>query len=453
MRWSVWFVAAAWLPALVGQELQLAAPFQSRMVLQRGRELRITGQDLPGTRIRIELAAVHGEATVAADGRFEVVLPALAAGGPHRLDVRGSSTVQLDDVLVGEVWIASGQSNMHWSLSQVGAEDAIATAADPELRLLQLPRRASAEPLSDLGGATWLGADRATAGDFSAVAYYFARELRARLRVPVGIVQVSWGGTYAEAWTRAAALPESMRAEPPAKEERHRPGQLWNGMLAPLLPLPVRGVIWYQGESNTGRATQYRTLFPLLIRDWRAAFGQPELPFLFVQLANFRSRRSSEDWPELREAQRQTLALPVTGMAVAIDIGDPDDIHPKNKLDVGRRLALQARKLVYGEAGLVADGPVLAGAARADAAARLRFGSIGDGLVALGGELRGFELAGADGVFHAAQARIDGDSVVVIAAAVAVPQQVRYAWAADPDATLYNSAGLPASPFRALLGD
>jgi sialate O-acetylesterase len=287
---------------------------------------------------------------------------------------------------------------------------------------------------------------------FSAVGYHFGRELAGELEVPVGLIQCAWGGTPAEAWTTAARLAADAALAPSRDRELKPPvaqARLYNGMVAPLERYGVAGVIWYQGESNVDQAAQYRLLFPAMIESWREARGREDLPFLFVQLAAFLARQDEPGdsaWAELRESQAAALALPHTGMAVAIDVGDAEDIHPKNKREVGRRLALLALRDVYGR-DLHAEGPTFAGLELEGPRVRVRFDQA-EGLMAAGGLVRGFALAGDDGVFHRAEGRIEGDSVVLTSPEVPAPTAVRYAWADNPEATLTSGAGLPAVPFR-----
>jgi len=302
------------------------------------------------------------------------------------------------------------------------------------------------------------------------VAYYFGRELHETLKVPIGLVHSSWGGTPAEAWTPTAALRAEASLAPLLEQwkqritdarakgakdpslHHHHPGNLYRGMIAPLVPLSIRGAIWYQGESNAGRAWEYRTLFPVMIRAWREVWGRPDLPFHFVQLANFRKvepQPGDSAWAELRDAQQHTLrTVPHTGMAVTIDIGEAGDIHPKNKQDVGRRLARQALHAQYGKAA-VPSGPLYREHAHVGAKVTIHFDHVGDGLAARDGEtLLGFTIAGEDRKFVPATARIEGETVVVFSPQVPKPAAVRYAWADNPVCNLVNAEGLPASPFR-----
>jgi len=349
-------------------------------------------------------------------------------------------------------------------------------------------------PLEDTEGQ-WTLCSPQSVGDFSAVGYFFGREIHKALGVPVGLIHSSWGGTPAEAWTSLPYLEgdpdyqpiierwklnlanypkaikdyeaklaewqsaaEKAKAEgkpaPPAPwkpagpEYPGRPAVLYNGMIAPLIPYAIQGVIWYQGEANAGRAYQYRRLFPTMIRNWRKAWGQGNFPFLFVQLANYEPGNLNEEWAELREAQLMALQLPSTGMAVAIDIGNPKDIHPRNKQEVGRRLALTALAKVYGK-NIEYSGPMYRGMSIEGGAIRLRFDHVDGGLLAMGGgPLKGFTIAGEDRKFVPAEAVIEGETVVVRSPEVAHPVAVRYAWAINPTCNLYNKAGLPASPFR-----
>lgn len=640
-------------------DVKLPAIFGDHMVVQAGKPVPIWGVADPGERVTVSAGGQSREVRADAAGGFRVDLDPIGLAAPFSITVSGRNTVIVDDVVVGEVWLASGQSNMEWPLAMsTGGEAEIDRARDPELRLFQVARAATFHDRPADVDARWALASPESAEQFSAVAYHFARELRAALGRPVGVVHSSWGGTPAEAWTRREALAAapSLRhlagppLDPAAREARaaaHReavaawekdnvpvdegnrgealglarpeqpttgwqpvwmpapwktsgldvagavwlrkqatlppeltgraltlrlgtindcdvayvngerigatcrdeaprfrtrsrrypvparltasgrvtvavrvfapgadggfsgdrdalrlheagkpegpsvplqgewlakveaalprrppgpeapkpppgvftqnsPGVLWDNMLATIAPFPVRGAIWYQGESNAGRAFQYRTLLPVMIADWRRAFADAKLPFLIVQLAAYRPRlpivgqQSAEDWAELREAQLLVARKdPAAGLAVTIDIGERDDIHPRNKAEVGRRLALAARARVYGEA-VAYSGPVYEGFKVEKDRIRVRF-SHADGLRIApdsGRRLFGFEIAGADRRFVGAAAEIDGDTVIVSAPGIERPVAVRYGWSDYPICNLTNQAGLPASPFR-----
>jgi sialate O-acetylesterase len=631
--------------------ISFAALFSDHAVLQRDTYNPIWGWDEPGQDVTLTLGDVAARAKAGPDGRWQVRLPPLPAGGPFELAASGSARIVARDLWIGEVWYASGQSNMQMTVEQAGdALAEIAAARFPAIRMFEVPRAAVVTPPRDAAGA-WSVCAPETAGAFSAAAYYFARELHRRLKMPVGILHGSWGGTIAEAWTPREALlaepalreivssyerelpeferraadfeakmkdqfrhypadpgntghalgwakpdtdlsgwdtmntpgnwfgaglnfngvvwfrrevevpaawagrdltlrlcpcdkhdttyfnntviggigpenpeawsvprtyrvpghlvkagrntiavriysyvyaggflgkPDQMRLEPPARNDseqalplsgpwRYRvehtfgrvtpiplqrprgpgnpnsPYALFNGMVRPVIPYGIRGVIWYQGESNAERAEEYRVLFPTLIRSWRQAWGQGEFPFLFVQLANYRARAlepCASTWAALREAQAQALLLPNTGMAVALDIGEAADIHPKNKQDVGRRLARLALRHTYGFQDVVPCGPVFASVREEPGRLRLSFTHTEGGLTIKGEHLEGFDLAGADRRFVRAAAAIEGDTVVVSSPAVPAPKAARYGWADNPAATLANGAGLPAAPFR-----
>jgi sialate O-acetylesterase len=405
----------------------------------------------------------------------------------------GANKIVLDDVLIGDVWFASGQSNMEMPLKGFpgaplkNSAEEIAHADQPQLRLLYVPHKSSEFPLRDSDTA-WTLCTPQTAANFSAAAYFFGRELANREHVAIGLIDSTWGGTVAEAWLSlkaissdaalmplfarraemmeaqadAAAIREMEKREDAAAREkglpppRHSwrpdpaswaPAGLFNAMVAPFTPYAIKGVIWYQGESNSRRAFAplYAKLFPALIKDWRAQWREGDFPFLFVQISSFKSNET-EDWAVIREAQRRTLDLANTGMVVTSDIGDPDNVHPADKQTVGARLALAARALAYGEE-VEYSGPLFRQASRDGDGVRVWFDHASGGLSAKGGNVEGFEIAGGDGRFVSATARIDGDTVLVSSGEVADPKQVRYGWANAPVVNLFNSAGLPASPF------
>jgi sialate O-acetylesterase len=619
--------------------LRMPRIFSSHMVLQRDKSIPLWGKGKPGERITVELGGNRQNVRIDQTGNWRLDLPPLPAGGPHQLEISGYQNLSYEDVLMGDVWLASGQSNMQWSLEWEvdNYEEEIAAADHPNLRLFTVPREVAYTPQTDISGGEWMRSSPENVGSFSAVAYFFGRDLLKELNVPIGIIHSSWGGTPAEAWTsgemlttlpdfRSAVLerqsdpeyiqhliPDNQRKQKlqdsvrthaaegvkqkvhqlkyedsqweninlpndlseteyknydgflwyrkqvelpadfakqpltvsigqmvhegdvyfngtkigegdnsqkvynfdvPAKLVRkganlvavrvmnrwgnggltgpaesmfirkkgdvdgsgidlagnwkistkiepeypavigfqNQPATLYNAMIAPLVPYGLTGFIWYQGESNAGRAYQYRSLFPAMIEDWRVRFRQGYLPFLYVQLANFMQRQNEpadDAWAELREAQAMTLAYPRTGMAVAIDIGDSMDIHPRNKQDVGKRLALAARKIAYGE-DVAFSGPVYASDEVNGGKFLIRFDHTGKGLKTSDGNSPvGFTIAGEDQKFHFARARIvDENTVEVWSEKVKDPVAVRYAWESNPPVNLYNEAGLPAVPFR-----
>jgi sialate O-acetylesterase len=449
----------------------------------------------PEEPVSVTFRGETGRTTADGYGRWSVYLKPGKAGGPFSMTVRGRNTIVLEDVLVGDVWIASGQSNMEFPMAKgmnrgVDNEKAeIAAANYPRIRLLDIEPRSSDYPMRDEAiRHVWSACTPETAAYFSAVAYFFARDLQRHQHVPIGIIDDTWGGTPLEAWTsldalsanaslmpvfarRAAkmdALPATMLEEKKEQEETAaakaggrpapkfpwrpdpaswKPAGLYNAMIAPLTPFPIKGVIWYQGASNDDpdAIVVYGKLFRTMIRDWRSKWGQGNSPFLFVQLANW---NPGDTWPELREQQTEALALRNTAMAVTIDVGDPDNIHPKDKQDVGMRLSLAARAIAYGEP-IEYSGPAFHQVTSNGHVLRVWFTHAESGLVARNGELRGFTVAGADGKYFPTQASIEGNTVIVSSPSVPDPIYVRYGWAANPDCNLYNGAGLPASPFQA----
>jgi len=605
------------------------------MVLQRDKPIPVWGNATPGSRIMVELANQKAKTVVGEDGKWRLHIKALKAGGPHQLSVTqvGKSPVQvkISNVLIGDVWFASGQSNMEWQVSQSqNAAQEIKSANHPEIRFFMVPHAKQVNPQDTLPGGSWAVMDTAGVKSASAVAYFFARDLQASLKIPIGVVQSTWGGTPVEAWTSrekledlpitkdrirlndsvtpahfikdsidlvkfwnlvyqpipqlvseipqmdyddanwpSVRIPRTLKdmdipkyegivwlrktidigsdmqeqeltldlgrpemnyslyfngeaiakniwnanlshsykipgklvkrgrnvitlrmaflwggggfnppasgmyisngkskislasewkyrkdlepAVPVIKNYHRYPTYLFNAMINPVIPYGIKGFIWYQGEDNTSAAGEYQKLFPALIQDWRSRWRQGELPFLYVQLANYmkvKPEPSESEWAALREAQAMTLTAPNTAMAVTIDIGEAEDIHPKNKQEVGRRLALLAKKQVYNQK-VQAQGPVYQNHKVEGSKIRVQFQETGSGLASGDKKaLRGFAVAGGDGKFYWAEARIDGSSVIVSAPEVKSPHAVRYAWADNPDCNLVNSAGLPALPFR-----
>lgn len=622
-------------------ELRLPHLFSDHMVLQRNMAISIWGWADPGEPITVSLGTSTRESVGGTDGRWNVSLPAMSAGGPFTLVVRGRKTLEMKDVLLGEVWIASGQSNMTYALSgAAGSAEEIPSANYPQIRFFTVPKKIALEPQADTLPASWEICTPDTAKSFSAVAYFFARDLHNKLGVPVGVILSAWPGTAGEEWTdpdslqqgpvlrpivqrwEASAPAVKRYAEEPADislefddfellpatpvaqgttllsnfddgnslmmtggvwtydwqegagtefqlsapgrggagfaakvtgkldgasssslhasfhadgspmdlsassgirfwvrgsgtvqfqmlqpditdwdnysaEPFHAtpqwrqitiwfkdlkqagwgvsepftptaltglvlnnmaavgdpprpPSGLYEGMITPLLPYRICGAIWYQGEGNTWRAEQYRTLLPSLIQGWRKSFAEPNFPFLIVQLPNLGTspELGASIWAELRDAQLQTTkTVPNTGLAVTIDVGDPNNLHPPHKAEVGQRLALWALGKTYGQE-IVYSGPLYDSMKTVGQEIRVRFRDEGGGLEAHGEALKGFSIAGADRKFHWANARIDGDEVVVSSNEVTVPVAVRYAWAGSPECNLYNTSGLPASPFR-----
>ncbi len=627
--------------ATASADVRLPRLLSDGVVLQRDARVSVWGLARDGEAVIVELDGKRVAGARAEDGRWRTFLPEQPAGGPHELTVRGDNTLTVHDVWFGDVWVAGGQSNMELSMARIRERfaDDVAQADNPLIRQFDVPRAWDFDaPREDLDGGAWVASTPQTVLDFSAVAWFFARELNERYDVPIGILSSNYGGSTAEGWMSEAALeafPEHLEIARRFRDDRYlqslldtdrRNGENWrarlderdaglagewqrpglddtawdeaqlpgtlaeqtdlenfsgavwfrreldipvalageaaelelgrlvdadvawvngvkvgettyqypprryqvppgvleagrnviavrlvvngaepggfvkdkpyelrvggerielagawryragaavpplpplefvdykqplgfyNAMLAPITNMTIKGVIWYQGESNVGRAAEYRRLFPAMIEDWRRQWGQGDFPFLFVQLANFLAPADApveSAWAELREAQRRSLAVPQTAMAVAIDVGVWNDIHPEDKKTVGHRLALAARKLVYGETDLVASGPTFRSLDRNDNRLVVTFADTGGGLVARNGPLDGFAVGDASGEWHRASARIDGETVIVSSEAVPAPAAVRYAWADNPvRANLYNRAGLPASPFEASL--
>ena len=476
-------------------DVRLPALFTDHMVLQQSAPVPVWGWADDGERVTVEMGN-QKVAAIAKGGKWSVRLLDLKAGGPHELKITGKNSITVRDIFVGEVWVASGQSNMEWPLRASFEPQAdIASSANPMIRLFTVPKLKADEPRLD-AKASWQICGPESVTNFSAVAYYFGRDLQKARDVAVGLIHTSWGGSPAEVWMShdvLAANPdykksildsydtamnnyqtelvkfeteeEALKAQGKTSDKKPpgkpfwRPAELYNGMIAPLLPYAIKGAIWYQGESNAGRAYQYRSLFADMIRNWRRDWRSGEFTFLEVQLAPWdrNKKRSLEeitaapvesDWAELREAQAiATKALPKVGLAVITDVGDKDDIHPTKKAPVGARLALAARQIAYGEK-IVASGPTYQSMNVSGDKVVLRFNNLGDGLEARGGELKGFAIAGAARKFVWAHAEIQGRTIVVSSPQVARPAAVRYGWSDFPVVNLWNKDGLPASPFR-----
>jgi sialate O-acetylesterase len=490
-----WFLSLAIFTILspaTHAEVTLPTVLASHMVVQRNLPTHFWGWANPGESIAVTFRNQTRTTTADTLGKWSLFLPPGEAGGPFTVTVKATNTLTLDDVLVGDVWVASGQSNMEFEMRKAAtAAVDLPKATNSHIRLMTVRKRTADYPQPDLETTTaWQSSTPESAKEFSAVAWYFAREIEEREHVPIGIIDSTWGGTIAEAWTSLTALGEDPALIPVFAARGHMadreadalladkvrqkaqaearaqgkpepqypwhpalnmwaPAMLYNAMIAPLTPFPIRGVIWYQGESNSSleRAPLYEPLFRTLIEDWRRQWQIGDFPFLYVQIANFKST-PLEVWAPIREAQRRTLALRNTAMAVTIDIGNPNDVHPTDKLTVGKRLALAARAITYGE-HIEFSGPLFRQATPENDSIRIWFDHASH-LIAKGGPLTGFEVAGEDGNFSPAQAVIDGDTVVLSSTTVATPVAARYGWANSPDCNLFNEADLPASPFTSL---
>jgi sialate O-acetylesterase len=407
-----------------------------------------------GTTDSAEMVTVSMEgqevSTMPKDGRWKVELAPLSAGGPYVMTIaQGKDKLEVKNLLVGEVWICAGQSNMQWPLNQSdGGSEAIATAANDKIRLLTVPRKGSDKPETNVD-ARWAAAGPQAVADFSAVGYFFGRELQKQLSVPIGLIASNYGGTAAEQWMSKEALESNADLKDISKPQGAT--MLYNAMIAPLAPYAIQGVIWYQGESNAGRAFQYRKLLPAMIQNWRDTFNQGEFPFLIVQIAPFEKivREPSDSvWAEIRDAQLHvSRAVSRAPLVVTTDVGDEKDIHPRRKELVGMRLALAARAVAYGEKTEY-SGPLYDSMSIEGDKIRLRFTHVDSGLLAKGGPLTGFTMAGEDRKFHPANALIVDDTVVVTSDLVPKPVAVRYGWSAYPVVNLWNKEDLPASPFR-----
>jgi len=482
--------------------IRLPSVFNDNMVLQQNKIVNLWGFASPHENITVEFNGQVVNGVANAQGNWKVELQPMQAGGPFEMIIKGTNTIILKNILIGEVWICSGQSNMEFPLKKTNdAEKEIAQADLPSIRIFIVKRTCASDMQEDCKGK-WQVCSPKTIGDFSGVGYYFGKNLNKELEVPIGLIQATWGGSPAEAWMSNEVLesdsdfkpilerwnnqiknyPEVLQEynrdkdsllkkwfsdstvavnkgmAPPRKPNvpegpgsRNTPSGLFNGMIAPLVSLSFQGVIWYQGEANAGRAFQYRRLFPTLIRNWRQSWNAGEFPFYFVQLPNlFRQPEPSKSgWAELREAQLITLSEPNTGMAVTIDVGDPTNLHPTNKSDVGFRLSLIALNKDYNKKDIVFSGPIYKSFKIGNDKILLQFTHTGNGLISKNGdEIKGFTIASGDKKFVTASAKIEGDQVVVWSDQIKNPVAVRYAWADNPECNLYNGANLPASPFR-----
>jgi sialate O-acetylesterase len=486
-------------------DVRLPKVIGDHMVLQRDKPLRIWGWADPEEKVTVSMGDHAASAVADAAGGWSVHLPAMSAGGPFKLVVQGKNKIELEDILVGEVWVCSGQSNMQWPMSATHrAGQDIPKANHPKIRLFSVPAVSNGRPQQDIK-AQWTACTPAAVRDFSAVAYYFGKELHEDLNVPVGLINSSWGGTAIEPWTppigfkmnpflkvelgqieraketyrkdmrkhveaidawlkvspqwiakaRKAAdgdedLPEMPKLEQPAHplSGSSQPSAIYNSMIHPLVPFAIRGAIWYQGESNNGQGMMYHEKMKALVNGWRTVWGQGDFPFLFVQIAPF-SGYSDGAIEGIWEAQLASLSIPNTGMAVTTDlVSNIRDIHPNNKADVAHRLVLWAKAKTYGQKDLIHSGPLFKSSSREGNTIRVRFDHVGGGLTTRDGKEPNSFLIGTSAGFMPAQARIDGDSVVVWNDAVPKPEAVRFGWSKTTNPNLMNKEGLPASPFR-----
>ena len=484
-------------------KIKLPAIIGDHMVLQQGQKNPLWGWAEPGEKVTVTVDGQSHSATADDKGKWRVTLEPLKVGGPYEITIKGSDTITLKDVMSGEVWICSGQSNMAWTVANANDGDLeIMTANYPKIRLISVPQVGTQEAQDNFNGK-WEACSPATVPNFSAVGYFFGRQLYQTLNVPIGLIDNAWGGSSAEAWVNRKRLedepsfkamlerwkkteetynheqavaaynkrldqwkaavqkakkagktaPRRPRAPRNPLTGNHRPANIYNGVLHPTIGYGIKGVIWYQGESNASRAYQYRKLFPFMIQNWRDEWKQGDFPFYWVQLADFRAEKpepAESDWAELREAQTMTMSkLKNTGEAVILNLGEASDIHPKNKQDVAKRLARWALANDYG-VKVVYHSPQYKSMEVKGNKAILTFDHVGGGLDTFDVTTPiGFTIAGADKKFVKANARIVGkDKLEVWSDAVAKPASVRYAWADNPVCNVQNKEGLPLTPFR-----
>jgi sialate O-acetylesterase len=487
-------ILIAYSPSRLSAQVKLPAIISDNMILQQNAQVALWGWAAPGEKVTITNNWNRKAAIVTADasGKWQTTVATTKAGGPYKLTFTASNTIDVANILLGEVWLASGQSNMEFFVGKTpnpsytgihNYSEVVKDAEHPYIRQIDVPNKVADEPQTDFKG-DWKLCTAKTIDTFSAVAYFFAREINKATGFPVGIINATWGGTPAESWTKREVLQsdadflpileryqkalevypqenEKYRAllakwredtsktkgaaprGPMGPAHNHSPAKLYNGMIVPVQPYTIKGFIWYQGESNADRAYQYRRLFPAMIANWRSDWKAEKLPFYFVQISPHRSQN-----PEIRDAQLHVYrTIPNTGMAVTTDNGDSLDIHPRNKELVGKRLSLWALRNEYGKKAVIPSGPLYHAMKSEGQKIRLRF-DFDKGLVAKGGDLREFTIAGEDQNFVPAQAKIEGNTVVVWSEEVKSPKAVRFAWRNIPAPNLYNGAGLPASPFR-----
>ncbi len=483
--------------AFADEALKLASVFTDNMVLQRDMKVPVWGWCKPGENVSVSIGKYQANTTASSDGKWIVQVGPLDAGGPYEMTVTcAGATTRLANILAGDVWVCSGQSNMEWPLNLTNdAEKEIAAANYPNIRLYYIPKILGTKP-ADAVPAKWVECSPQTVPGFSAVGYFFGRDLHKELNVPIGIIEAAWGGSRIEPWTPPCGFAKSPQLKELSDfvntaEDRYKqaiaahfvntekwlaeakqafaegkplppqpgfpghplgdwqsPTVMYNGMINAIIPYGIKGAIWYQGESNQGDGMLYCEKMKALIGGWRELWGQGDFPFYYVQIAPLNDFYGPNNLPLLWEAQVAALAIPNTGMAVTTDIANLADIHPRNKQDVGRRLSLWALAKTYGK-NIVYSGPMYKSMAVEGNKIRITFDYVGGGLVSRDGkELDWFEIAGEDKIFHKAAAVIDGSTVVVSCDQVAAPVAVRFGWDRAATPNLMNKEGLPASPFR-----
>lgn len=459
-------------------DFKVSGLFHDHMVVQRETDAPIWGWGKPGEQVSIRTSwnRKTTRTEIAKDGSWKTTIATPKAGGPYEIEIKSEDDeVELKNVLSGEVWICSGQSNMQWKMRGFGLkhfEEDVKKAKYPEIRLCLIPQVLGLEPQKDVK-ASWAVCSPQSVLGFSAVAYFFGSELHQELDVPIGLISTNWGGSSAEAWVSEEVLRKEFSEFKPefSEYEKHlkkgdglyenrakdkpkglsqtSPAVLYNTMIEPLLSFAMRGVVWYQGESNVKNPEQYRTLFPAVIQDWRSRWGQGDFPFYYVQIAPFVYKQEKIPVAFLREAQLMALSEPNTGMVVTMDIGDAANIHPKEKKPVGERLALLALARTYGKEDLVDSGPLYESQEIEGENIRIHFTSLGTGLASSDDEaLTHFTIAGRNKKFYPADAVIDGDTIVVRSKKVPRPAAVRFGWGNADEPNLMNKEGLPSSSFR-----